>query len=120
MHIVNTAKYSKLPPFCLSFCTCIFARKDIASVLFSPAPWPMSMFAGRFHPKSPTLSKTLNSDWNSIYWPFEGFACIFSITLDIQISSEDGNFLQEILIDEGVAAVDALSRAAVLWRKIYT
>lgn len=28
--------------------------------------------------------------------------------------SPDGNFLQDLLIDEGVAAVDALSRAAVL------
>lgn len=29
--------------------------------------------------------------------------------------AKDGNFLQDLLIDEGVAAVDALSRAAVLW-----
>lgn len=27
---------------------------------------------------------------------------------------KDGNFLQDLLIEEGVAAVDALSRAAVL------
>ena len=40
--------------------------------------------------------------------------CFARKDIALVLFSPDGNFLQDLLIDEGVAAVDALSRAAVL------
>lgn len=40
--------------------------------------------------------------------------CILKLEIPNGVLCKDGNFLQDLLIEEGVAAVDALSRAAVL------
>ena len=91
------------------FCHCLDFNKDVATSL-----WPILDSEVQKINSTPSACLHKTSRCVRETCAVGGFNPASIVSVSHLFHIQDGNFLQDLLIDEGVAAVDALSRAAAL------